>query len=208
MKNGRFVIGLTGSIGMGKSEAARMLRQAGIPVIDADAEVHKLLAKGGRAVVPIEAAFPGVVKDGAVDRPSLGARVFGDDAALKQLERIIHPMLGRGERAFMARAARNRQPIVARDVPLLFETGGEKRCDMVLVVSAPKHIQTHRVLARPGVTMERLEQIRAKQTPDAVKRRRADHILPSGLGKRVTREALAKALRVARRKAAKRYART
>jgi dephospho-CoA kinase len=207
MKNGRFVIGLTGSIGMGKSEAARMLRQAGIPVIDADAEVHKLLAKGGRAVAPIEAAFPGVVKGGAVDRPSLGARVFGDDAALKQLERIIHPMLGRGERAFMARAARDRQPVVARDVPLLFETGGEKRCDMVLVVSAPKHIQTHRVLARPGVTMERLEQIRAKQTPDAVKRRRADHILPSGLGKRVTREALAKALRVARRKAAKRYAR-
>jgi dephospho-CoA kinase len=207
MKNGRFVIGLTGSIGMGKSEAARMLRQAGIPVIDADAEVHKLLARGGRAVAPIEAAFPGVVKDGAVDRPALGARVFGDDAALKRLERIIHPMLGSGERAFMARAARNRQPVVARDVPLLFETGGEKRCDMVLVVSAPKHIQTHRVLSRPGVTLERLEQIRAKQTPDAIKRRRADHILPSGLGKRVTREAVAKALRKARAQAVKRYAR-
>lgn len=207
MKNGRFIIGLTGSIGMGKSEAARMLRQARIPVIDADAEVHKLLAKGGRAVVPIEAAFPGVVKDGAVDRPALGARVFGDDAALKRLEKIIHPMLGRGERAFLARAARNRQPVVARDVPLLFETGGEKRCDMVLVVSAPKHIQTYRVLARPGVTRERLEQIRAKQTPDAVKRRRADIVLPSGLGKRTTREALAKALRHARRKAAKQYAR-
>lgn len=207
MKRGRFVIGLTGSIGMGKSVAATMLRRAGVPVFDADAEVHKLLGKGGRAVKPVEAAFPGVVKDGAVDRPSLGACVFGDDAALKRLERILHPMVGEGERAFLAKAAQNRQKVVARDVPLLFETGGEKRCDMVLVVSAPRHIQTIRVLARPGVTAERLALIRSKQTPDAVKRRRADAVLPSGLGKRITREALAKALRHARRKASLSYAR-
>ncbi len=197
MMRGRFVIGLTGSIGMGKSVAAGMLRRAGVPVFDADAEVHRLMAKGGRAVKAIDAAFPGVVVDGAVDRPALGARVFGDAAALKRLERILHPMVGAGERAFVARAARNRQRIVARDVPLLFETGGDKRCDMTLVVSAPAHIQRWRVLARPGVTAERLAQILAKQMPDAEKRRRADIVIPSGLGKRETWLHIRRALRIA-----------
>lgn len=206
MIRGRFVIGLTGSIGMGKSVATGMLRRAHIPVFDADAEVHKLLGKGGRAVPLVEDAFPGVVKDGAVDRPSLGQRVFGDPAALKRLERILHPMVGQAERAFLGRAARNRQKVVARDVPLLFETGGDKRCDMTLVVSAPRHIQRHRVLARPGVTEERLAQIRAKQMPDAEKRRRADRVIPSGLGKRVTLGRIRQALRDAKRQASGRRA--
>ena len=199
MIRGRYVIGLTGSIGMGKSVSSRVLRRAGVPVFDADAEVHKLMAKGGRAVKLVEAAFPGVVKDGAVDRPALGPKVFGDAAALKRLERILHPMVGQAERAFMGHAARHRCPIVARDVPLLFETGGDKRCDLTLVVSAPAHIQTARVLARPGMTAERLAQIRAKQMPDAQKRQRADFVISSGLGKRFAREQLQQALRYARR---------
>lgn len=202
MIRGRYVIGLTGSIGMGKSVATGMLRRAGVPVFDADAEVHKLMAKGGRAVKAVEAAFPGVVVDGAVDRPSLGARVFGDGAALKRLERILHPMVGQAERAFLARAARQRQKVVARDVPLLFETGGDKRCDMTLVVSAPAHIQRWRVLARPGMTAERLEQVLGKQMPDAQKRRRADIVIPSGMGKRVTWSRINRALALAKGKAA------
>lgn len=202
MIRGRYVIGLTGSIGMGKSVASSMLRRCGVPVFDADAEVHKLMNKGGRAVARVEAAFPGVVVDGAVDRPALGQRVFGDTAALRRLERILHPMVGQAEQAFLARAARNRQKIVARDVPLLFETGGDKRCDLTLVVSAPAHIQRHRVLARPGMTEERLAQVRAKQMPDALKRRRADRVLPSGLGKRVTWRHIRRALAHARRDAA------
>ncbi len=199
---GRYVIGLTGSIGMGKSVAAGMLRRAGIPVFDADAEVHRLMGKGGRAVKAVEAAFPGVVVDGAVNRPALGARVFGDAAALKRLERILHPMVGEGERAFLARAARDRRRIVARDVPLLFETGGDKRCDMTLVVSAPPHIQRHRVLARPGMTAQRQGQVRAKQMPDTRKRKLADMVIPSGMGKRVTLGRIRAALRRAKAAAA------
>ncbi|MEQ9125071.1 MAG: dephospho-CoA kinase [Alphaproteobacteria bacterium] len=205
MIRGRYVIGLTGSIGMGKSVAAGMLRRAGVPVFDADAEVHRLMGKGGRAVPLIEAAFPGVVVDGAVDRPKLGARVFGDAAALKRLERILHPMVGQGERAFLARAARLRRPIVARDVPLLFETGGDRRCDMTLVVSAPAHIQRHRVLARPGMTEERLAQVRSKQMPDARKRKLADRTILSGTGKRDAWVQIRKALRGARRDRAGRH---
>ncbi len=202
MIRGRYVIGLTGSIGMGKSVASKMLRRCGVPVFDADAEVHKLMAKGGRAVRAVEAAFPGVTVDGAVNRPALGAKVFGDSAALKRLERILHPMVGRAERAFLARAARNRKKVVARDVPLLFETGGDKRCDLTLVVSAPAHIQRWRVLARPGMTAERLAQVKAKQLPDAVKRRRADRVVPSGLGKRVTWTHIRRAVQAARADAA------
>lgn len=205
MIRGRYVIGLTGSIGMGKSFSARLLRRAGVPVFDADAEVHKLMAKGGRAVKAVEAAFPGVVTDGAVNRPALGAKVFGDPVALKRLERILHPMVGQAERAFMAHAGRRRCLVVARDVPLLFETGGDKRCDMTLVVSAPAHIQTARVLARPGMTAERLALIRAKQMPDAEKRRRADRVISSGLGKRFAWEQVRQALRHARRDATGRH---
>ncbi len=201
----RYVLGLTGSIGMGKSVAAGMLRREGVPVFDADAEVHRLMGRGGRAVSAVEAAFPGVVVDGAVDRKALGARVFGDAAALKRLERILHPMVGQGERAFLARAARDRRKIVARDVPLLFETGGDERCDMTMVVSAPAHIQRWRVLARPGMTAERLDQVLAKQMPDARKRKLADRIIPSGMGRRETWRQIRRALRAARTDAAGRH---
>ena len=184
------VIGLTGSIGMGKSTAAAMLREAGLPVFDADAEVHRMMASGGAAVAPVGAAFPGVVADGAVDRAALGARVFADREALRRLERIVHPLVGRAERAFLRRAARERKPAVVRDVPLLFETGGERRCDWTVVVSAPAHIQAARVLARPGASRERLEQVRAQQMADAQKRKRADVVIPTGAGRRLTRDRL------------------
>jgi dephospho-CoA kinase len=196
MNHSVFVIGLTGSIGMGKSTAAAMLRRKGLPIFDADATVHQLMGVGGSAVAAVEEAFPGVVKNGAVDRPELGKRVFGDSAKLKQLERILHPRVGQAERAFLASVARQRLPMAVRDVPLLFETGGDKRCDATIVVSAPAHIQASRVLARPGMTMERLEQIRSKQMPDAKKRQRADFVVPTGLGKRVTWDALGRVLRV------------
>ena len=196
MNHSVFVIGLTGSIGMGKSTAAAMLRRKGLPIFDADATVHQLMGVGGSAVAAVEEAFPGVVKNGAVDRPELGKRVFGDSAKLKQLERILHPRVGQAERAFLASVARQRLPMAVRDVPLLFETGGDKRCDATIVVSAPAHIQASRVLARPGMTMERLEQIRSKQMPDSKKRQRADFVVPTGLGKRVTWDALGRVLRV------------
>ncbi len=190
-----FVIGLTGSIGMGKSTASSMLKSMGLPIFDADATVHGLMAKGGAAVAAVEAAFPGVAVDGAVSRPELGKRVFGNDPALRQLERILHPRVGQAERAFLAGVARRRLRYAVRDVPLLFETGGDKRCDATVVVSAPAHIQRARVLARPGMTEERLNLILAKQMPDAKKRQRADYVVPSGLGRRVTRDALAAILR-------------
>ncbi len=189
------VIGLTGSIGMGKSTAAAMLRAAGLPVFDADAEVHRMMAPGGAAVAPIEAAFPGTVCEGAVNRRALGDLVFADTEALRRLERIVHPLVGRAERAFLRRAARERRRAVVRDVPLLFETGGEKRCDWTVVVSAPARIQAARVLARPGVTRELLDSVRAKQTPDAVKRKRADVVVPTGAGLRLTRDRLNAMLR-------------
>jgi dephospho-CoA kinase len=198
MKRSVFVIGLTGSIGMGKSTAAAMLRRRGLPIFDADATVHRLMGPGGSAVQAVETAFPGVVRDGAVDRAELGKRVFGDGAKLKQLERILHPRVGAAERAFLARVARQRLPMAVRDVPLLFETGGERRCDATVVVSAPAHIQAARVLARPGMTRERLAQIRAKQLPDAEKRRRADFVVPTGLGRRVTWDALGRILQALR----------
>ena len=180
---------------MGKSTAAAMLRAAGLPVFDADAEVHRMMAPGGAAVAPIEAAFPGTVCEGAVNRRALGDLVFADTEALRRLERIVHPLVGRAERAFLRRAARERRRAVVRDVPLLFETGGEKRCDWTVVVSAPAHIQAARVLARPGVTRELLESVRAKQTPDAEKRKRADVVVPTGAGLRLTRDRLNAMLR-------------
>lgn len=185
------VIGLTGSIGMGKSTAASMLRDFGIPVFDADAAVHRLLARGGAAVGTIEAAFPGVVRDGAVDRQELGRRVFGDREALRRLERIVHPLVYRAERAFIARATKAGATIIVRDVPLLFETGGDRRCDATIVVSAPAHIQRHRVMARPGMTAEKLAGILKAQMPDARKRKRATYVVPTGQGRQVTRERLA-----------------
>ncbi|MGE5548136.1 MAG: dephospho-CoA kinase [Solirubrobacterales bacterium] len=186
------ILGLTGSIGMGKSTAAKMLSRMGVPVHDADATVHRLLAKGGAAVAPVEAAFPGVVREGAVDRAELGRRVFGDRPALRRLEAILHPLVRQAEQAFLARHRRRRTALVVLDIPLLFETGGERRCDRVAVVSCPAFLQAQRVLRRPGMYPARLAAIRAQQMPDAAKRRRADFVIPTGSG-------LAPALRALRR---------
>lgn len=180
------VIGLTGSIGMGKSTAAGMLRRLGVPVHDSDAAVHRLIRRGGRAVARIEKAFPGVVKDGAVDRAALGAKVFGDAAALKRLEAILHPMVAEEKGRFLRRWAARRRKAVALDVPLLYEVKGDRQCDLTILVSAPAFIQANRVLRRPGMTRERLAEIRARQMPEAEKRRRASYIVPTGQGHRLT----------------------
>ncbi len=184
------ILGLTGSIGMGKSTAAAMLRRLGVPVHDSDAAVHRLIGPGGRAVVAVGEVFPGVVVDGAVDRPALGAKVFGDPAALKRLEAILHPMVGEEKGRFLRREASRRMKVVALDVPLLFETGGDRGCDATILITAPAFIQAARVLRRPGMTKERLEEIRARQMPELDKRRRADFIVPSGLGHRLTLQRL------------------
>ncbi|WP_203070814.1 dephospho-CoA kinase [Falsiroseomonas ponticola] len=177
------VIGLTGSIGMGKSTAARAFRRLRVPVFDADAAVHRLQARGGAAVRPIEAAFPGTTRDGRVEREALRTRVLGDPAALRVLERIVHPLVRKAERAFLAACRRRGDRIAVLDVPLLFETKGEGRVDQVIVVSAPAATQRARVLARGGMTPERLAAILARQMPDAEKRRRADHVVRTGLSK-------------------------
>ncbi|MEM9684417.1 MAG: dephospho-CoA kinase [Pseudomonadota bacterium] len=180
------IIGLTGSIGMGKSTAAGMLRGMGVPVHDSDAAVHLLIGPGGRAVGRIEAAFPGVTRDGAVDRPALGKRVFGDEAALKRLEAILHPMVSEEKGRFLRCCAAWRKPMVACDVPLLFETQGDRQCDATIVVTASPFIQEMRVLRRPGMTRERFLRIRAQQMPEAEKCRRGDFVVQTGLGYRHT----------------------
>jgi dephospho-CoA kinase len=180
------IIGLTGSIGMGKSTAAGMLRSLGVPVHDSDAAVHTLIGPGGRAVAPVEGAFPGVTKDGAVDRKALGAQVFGKPDALRRLEKILHPMVAEEKNRFLRLQSGRRRPMVALDVPLLFETKGDEGCDASILLSAPAFIQALRVLKRPGMTAERLAQIRSQQMPEAEKRRRADFVVPTGLGYRLT----------------------
>ncbi|HZH28646.1 MAG TPA: dephospho-CoA kinase [Azospirillaceae bacterium] len=192
------ILGLTGSIGMGKSTAARMLRRLGIPVHDADAVVHRLLAKGGGAVAPIAAAFPGVVRDGAVDRQALGAQVFDNPDKLRWLESIVHPRVQASLRRFLADAARRRMKVVVLDVPLLFETGGDRRTDRTVVVTAPRFVQRARVLARSGMTEAKLAAILARQMPDVEKRRRADFVVPTGLGRRFTLKALVRVVRLAK----------
>ncbi len=192
------VLGLTGSIAMGKSTAARLLRRMRIPVYDSDAEIHALLAKGGDGVAPVDAAFPGVVRGGAVDRAALGARVFADPASLRRLEAILHPLAWRRQRAFLARHMRARTKLVCLDVPLLYETMGERNCDLVVVVSASAAIQRQRALARPGMTPARLAGILARQMPDAKKRALADVVAVSALGQLHTLRTLRKAARLAR----------
>jgi dephospho-CoA kinase len=182
------VIGLTGSIGMGKSTTAAMFAAEGVPVYDADAEVHVLQGKGGAAVGPIEAAFPGVVKDGAVDRGELGARVLGHPAEIKRLESIVHPLLGASRAAFFARAEAEGVEMVVLDIPLLFETGGEKRVDAIVVVSAPETHQRERVLARPGWDSTRLDAVLAKQLHDTQKRARAHFVIDTSRGLEPARE--------------------
>jgi dephospho-CoA kinase len=181
------VLGLTGSVGMGKSTAATMLRRLGIAVHDSDAAVHRLLAPKGAAVAAVAAAFPGVRRgDGGIDRPALGGRVFADPAALRRLERILHPLVRQSQQRFLARARAHRLNLVVLDIPLLFESGGAARCDKVVVVSAPAFLQRARVLARPGMTEARFAAILAQQMPDAEKRRRADYVVATGLGRAVT----------------------
>ena len=180
------ILGLTGSIGMGKSTAAAMFRKLGVPVHDSDAEVHRVLAPGGRAVEPVEAAFPGVTVDGGIDRALLRGKVFGDSEAPTRLETIIHPMVADVRHRFLARCASRRVALVVLDIPLLYETENDRYCDATVVVSAPRFLQEARVLSRPGMTRETLDGILARQMPDTEKRRRADFVVPSNLGRAVT----------------------
>ena len=174
------ILGLTGSIGMGKSTTAKLFAEAGVPVYDADAAVHQLYE--GEAAPAIEAAFPGTTSNGKVDRPKLSARVVHDPAAIKQLEQIVHPMLGASRQKFFAEAEAANAPVVVLDIPLLFETGGEKRVDAVVVVSTSPELQRERVLARGTMDEAKLDAIIAKQTPDAEKRRRADFVVDTSHG--------------------------
>lgn len=184
------ILGLTGSIGMGKSTAAKMFVEAGVPVHDSDEAVHRLYA--GSAALLVEAEFPGTVVDGAVDRALLGKRVIGDAMALKKLEAIIHPLVRADADAFVARHRAANAPLVVLDIPLLFETGGRDRVDKVVVVSAPAKIQRERVLARPGMSEEKLASILARQVPDAEKRKQADFIIDTGQTFDTTRAAVAR----------------
>ncbi|TPL81232.1 dephospho-CoA kinase [Mesorhizobium sp. B2-3-13] len=183
------VLGLTGSIGMGKSTTARMFAEAGVPVHDSDETVHRLYA--GKAAPLVEAAFPGTTFGGSVDRAKLAARVLGDAAALKKLEAIIHPLVRADADAFLARHRNAGESIAVLDIPLLFETGGRGRVDKVVVVTAPAEVQRQRVLARPGMSEEKLASILAKQVPDAEKRRLADFVIDTGEGLEAARAAVA-----------------
>jgi dephospho-CoA kinase len=193
------VLGLTGSIGMGKSTAAAMLRRLGVPLFDADLAVHRLLAPSGAAVRAVSAAFPGVATvAGGIDRVLLGQRVFTNPAALRRLEEILHPMVAAEEKRFLARLRARREALAVLDIPLLFETGAERRCDYVLVVSAPAVVQRQRVMRRPGMTEIRLDAILRKQIPDYRKRQRADFVVPTGAGRNVTLRRLKSIVRLLR----------
>ena len=175
-----FILGLTGSIGMGKSTAAKFFAEEGVPVHDADAAVHRLYE--GEAVAPIEAAFPGSTANGNVDREKLGRQVVGKPDAIKRLEDIVHPLVRQSEKRFLAEAEQKGAAIAVLDIPLLYETGGEQRCDAVVVVSASSETQRQRVLGRPGMTEEKFAGLLAKQIPDDEKRRRADFVVDSSHG--------------------------
>lgn len=175
-------VGLTGSIGMGKSETAKMFAKLGVPVYDADAAVHKLYQVGGAAVAAIEAAFPGTLKDGAVDRIELSKRVTGDHDATQRLQKIVYPLMADERRKFLEDAEAHGADIVVFDVPLLFETGGERNMDAVVVVSALTHIQRQRVLARPGMTQEKFDHLHSRQMPDEEKRAKAHFVVVTDKG--------------------------
>jgi dephospho-CoA kinase len=183
------ILGLTGSIGMGKSTVAAMLRDLGVPVFDADAAVHILQGPEGALLPAIEAAFPGTTGPAGVDRPKLGAAVFGDKERLATLERIVHPAVAAMRGDFLR--ANAQAPLVVFDIPLLYEKGGHQGLDAVVVVSAPAAAQRARVLARPGMTVEKFEQILALQVPDAEKRARADHVVDTGTSLDDTRKQIA-----------------
>jgi len=190
------IIGLTGSIAMGKSVAAKMFRRLGVPVRDSDATIHRLLAKGGAGVAPVAKLFPDAVVDGTVDRRKLGAKVFADPAALAHLEAILHALARRNMKAFLDQHRRRRSKRVVLDVPLLYETGLDAICDRVVVVSASPAIQRQRALARTGMTDEKLAGILARQMPDSEKRRRADIVAVTALGYLPTLRALKRAIRM------------
>jgi len=178
------ILGLTGSIGMGKTVAAMAFRRFGVAVYDADKVVHTLMAQGGAAEAAVMDAFPDAAKDGAIDRQALGAIVFADDWRLQQLENILHPLVRQKQIAFLAAVARRRERLVVLDIPLLLETGGEARCDGVVVVSAPATVQKQRVLSRPGMTPRRLNAILDRQLVDQDKRWMADFVVETGLSRR------------------------
>jgi dephospho-CoA kinase len=175
-----FVLGLTGSVAMGKSTTARFFAAEGVPVHDADAAVHRLYE--GDAVPIIEAAFPGTTAGGKVDRVKLGSRVINDLAALRQLEAIVHPLVQDAERRFLAEAQAKGAPVAVLDIPLLFETGGDRRVDAVVVATAPAEVQRARVLERPGMTGQKLDAMLARQLPDSEKRLRADFVVDTSRG--------------------------
>jgi len=174
------VVGLTGSIGMGKSTVAKMFADEGAPTFDSDAAVHALYAAGGAAIAPVEAAFPGVTRNGAIDRAALSAKVVGDADAIGRLEAIVHPLVRQAQASFLARHRAAGAPVVVLDIPLLFESTGAQVVDKIVVVSAPPDVQRERVLARPGMTQEKFEQLLARQIPDAEKRARADFVIDTG----------------------------
>jgi dephospho-CoA kinase len=196
------ILGLTGSIGMGKSTTAKLFVEAGVPVYDADAAVHKIYE--GEAAPAVEAAFPGTTVDGKVDRVRLSARVLNDPAAIKQLEQIVHPMLGASRKKFLDDAERSGAPVAVVDVPLLFETGGEKRVDAVVVVTTTPEAQRERILARDNMTNEKLDAILARQLPDAEKRKRADFVVDTSHGldpvRAAIRDILAEIVKMPRRR--------
>ena len=177
------IVGLTGGIGMGKSTASAAFRRARIPVFDADAAVHRLQAQGGRALPAIAAAFPGTVRDNRLDRAALRAAALGNPAALARLERIVHPLVRQAERAFLARARRAGSRVAVLDIPLWFETGADRRADLVVVVSAPRDVQVHRVALRRRMSTADVAAVIARQMPDAEKRQRADVVVRTGLSR-------------------------
>jgi dephospho-CoA kinase len=177
-----YLVGLTGSIGMGKTETAKMFVRLGVPVYDADAAVHRLYEVGGGAVAPIEKTFPGTVKDGKVDREALSKTLAADPALFKTLEEIVHPLVGLEQQKFMVEAIAQGAEMVVLDIPLLFEKGGHSRMDAVVVVSAPSDVQRERVLARPGMTPDKLDQILSRQMPDEEKRAKAHFVVVTDQG--------------------------
>jgi dephospho-CoA kinase len=196
------ILGLTGSMGMGKSTTAKLFAEAGVPVYDADAAVHQIYE--GEAAPAIEAAFPGTTVDGKVDRVRLSAQVLHNPAAIKQLEQIVHPMLGASRKKFLDDAERSGAPVAVVDVPLLFETGGEKRVDAVVVVTTTPEVQRERILARDNMTNEKLDAILARQLPDAEKRKRADFVVDTSHGldpvRAAIRDILAEVVKMPRRR--------
>ena len=189
------VLGLTGGIGMGKSTAAAAFRRAHIPVFDADAAVHRMQGRGGKAVRPIAEAFPGTVRDGEVDRVALRQAVLGKPDALTRLEGILHPMVRQEEQAFVARARRHGSRAVVLDIPLLLETGGDKRVDRIIVVSAPRGVQIQRIRARRRMSDADVKAVIARQMPDAAKRKRADVVIKTGLSRNASLKALSRLIR-------------